>query len=60
MSSKRRQREQRRAPGRANGGPSLLRRSRELGGRRFGWPTLIVVVAAFLLWLVIDLIGVKF
>lgn len=60
MSSKRRQRAERREPGRAGGGPSLLRRSREFGGRRFGWPTLIVVVAAFLLWLVFDLIGVRF
>jgi hypothetical protein len=60
MSSKRSQREARRESGRASGGPSLLRRSRELGGRRFGWPAMIVVVAAFLLWLVFDLIGVKF
>ena len=59
MSSKRRQREERRESGRATAGPSLLRRSRELGGRRFGWPALVVVVAAFLLWLVFDLIGVK-
>jgi hypothetical protein len=60
MSSKRRQREERRESGRATGGPSLLRRSRELGGRRFGWPALILVATAFILWLVIDLIGVKF
>ncbi len=60
MSSKRRQREQRREPGRPKGGPSLLRKSRELGGRRFGWPVLIAVAAAFVLWLVFDLIGVKF
>ena len=59
MSSKRRQREDRRQPGRASGGPSLLRRSRELGGRRFGWPALILVAVAFVLWLVFDLIGVR-
>ena len=60
MSSKRRQREERRAAGRAGDGPGLIRRSRELGGRRFGWPALILVATAFILWLVFDLIGVKF
>lgn len=60
MSSKRRRREERRGTLRASGGPSLLRRSRELGGRRFGWPALIIVAAAFLIWLVVDLIGVRF
>ena len=58
MSSKRRQREERRESDRATAGPSLLRRSRELGGRRFGWPALILVAVAFLLWLIFDLIGV--
>ncbi|MGD0483134.1 MAG: hypothetical protein ABSB58_00615 [Gemmatimonadales bacterium] len=60
MSSKHRQREARRESRRASGGPSLLRRSRELGGRRFGWPALILVATAFILWLVFDLIGVRF
>ncbi len=57
MSTKRSAREKRRE---GAGAPrkGLIRRSRELGGRRFGWAALIVVAVAFILWLAVDLIGI--
>jgi hypothetical protein len=59
MSSKRQQREERRQGRGVAPRRSLLRRTRDAGGVRFGVPIVVLLAVVFALWLIFDLGGVR-
>ena len=60
MSSKRQQRVRKHEDRRTAPRRSLLRRSRDVGGVRFGVPVVILLALAFVLWLIFDVGGLRF
>jgi hypothetical protein len=60
MSSKRQQRERKNDDRQPRPRRSLLRRSRDVGGMRFGLPVVILMALAFILWLIFDVGGLRF